>query len=70
MKSKSIVSWSEDKTSITIATTMIFDMNGESRELKSTEIWKLGDAGKSLTIEATNPTPDGEMKTTAVYDKK
>lgn len=70
MKSKSTVTWSQDKSSITIATTMNFDMNGETREMKSTEVWKLGDAGKSLTIEATNPTPDGEMKTTAVYDKK
>jgi len=70
MKSKSVVTWSQDKLSITIATTMNFDMNGESREMKSTEIWTLGDAGKSLTVNTTNPTPDGEMKTTAVYDKK
>jgi hypothetical protein len=70
MKSKSTVIWSTDKQSITIATSMTFDMNGESREMKSTEIWKLTDGGKTLTVEATNPTPDGEMKSTAVYDKK
>jgi hypothetical protein len=70
MKSKSTVAWSEDKTSITISTTMVFDMNGESREIKSTEIWKLSDAGKTLTIDSTMPAPDGEMKTSAVYDKK
>jgi hypothetical protein len=49
---------------------MVFDMNGESREIKSTEIWKLSDAGKTLTIDSTMPAPDGEMKTSAVYDKK
>jgi hypothetical protein len=70
MKSKSTVAWSEDKTSITISTTMVFDMNGETREMKSTENWKLSDAGKTLTIESTRPRPDGDMKTTAVYDKK
>jgi len=70
MKSKSTVAWSEDKTSITITTTMVFDMNGESREIKSTETWKLSDAGNTLTIDSTRPGRDGEMKTTAVYDKK
>jgi hypothetical protein len=49
---------------------MVFDMNGESREIKSTETWKLSDAGKTLTIDSTRPGREGEMKTTAVYDKK
>jgi len=70
MKTKSTVAWSEDKTSITISSTMVFDMNGESREMKSAETWKLSDGGKTLTIESTRTRPDGDMKTTAVYDKK
>jgi hypothetical protein len=70
MKTKSTVAWSEDKSSITISSTMVFDMNGESREMKSAETWKLSDGGKTLTIESTRTRPDGDMKTTAVYDKK
>jgi hypothetical protein len=69
-KRKSVVTWSADKKSITISTTMVFDMGGESREMKSSEIWKLGEDGKSLIIETSFTTPDGDMKTTLFYDKK
>jgi hypothetical protein len=44
-------------------------MNGENNEMKSSEIWKL-EGDRILKIEATNSTPDGEMKTSLVYDKK
>jgi hypothetical protein len=69
MKTKSTVIWSADKKSITIASVTIFNMNGDNMQMKSTEIWKL-DGDKTLKIEATNDTPDGEMKTSLVYDKK
>jgi hypothetical protein len=46
------------------------NMQGESREIKTVESWKLTDGGKTLSIESTNATPNGEMKTTRVYDKK
>jgi hypothetical protein len=70
-KSKSTVTWSADKTSITIATTMTFNMNGESREMKSSQTWKLSDGGKLLLIDNVRPNRDGvEMKTTVAYDKK
>jgi hypothetical protein len=68
---KSTVTWSADKSSLIISSTMTFDMNGETREMKSTETWKLSDGGKLLSIESVRPSPDGgEMKTTAAYDKK
>jgi hypothetical protein len=70
MKTKSTVTWSADKKSITIASSTLFEMNGESMEMKSSEIWKSGDGGKTLIVEATNATPDGEFNTTLVYDKK
>jgi len=38
--------------------------------MKSSEVWKLSEGGKVLLIESTRPGPDGEMKTTAAYDKK
>jgi len=68
MKTKSTVTWASDKKSFTIASTTFFNMNGETMEMKSSEIWKL--EGDKLAIEATNSMPDGEMKTSLVYDKK
>ena len=70
MKVKSTVTWSADKKSFTLASTMIFEREGESMEMKSSEIWKQGETEKTLKIEATSPTPNGEMKTTLIYDKK
>lgn len=68
---KSTVTWSADKKSMTIASTMTFERDGESREMKSSETWKLADGGKGLTIENVRNGRDGaEVKTTAAYDKK
>jgi hypothetical protein len=84
MKRKSTLTWSADKKSITIASTMVFDMGGESREIKESETWKLSDDGKTLFIESSMPggfggpgAPEGGqpgggegMKRTMAYDKK
>ena len=68
---KSTVKWSDDKASITIASTMTFDMNGETRTMNSSETWKLTEGGKVLLLDNVMPGFDGgEMKTTAAYDKK
>ena len=69
MKMKSTVTWAADKKSFTIASTTVFNMNGESMEMKSTEFWKL-EGDKTLKMESTNTTPNGEMKRTLAYDKK
>jgi hypothetical protein len=67
---KSTVSWSADKKSLTITSKMVFDMNGESTEIKTVEVWKLSDGGKSLTIDSTSSSTRGEQKVTLVYDKQ
>lgn len=68
---KSTLTWSPDKSSLVIASTMTFDINGETREMKSTDTWKLSEGGKVLLIESVRANRDGgEMKTTAAYDKK
>jgi hypothetical protein len=68
---KSTVTWSADKSVMTISSTMTMDMNGESREIKSSEIWKLTEAGKILMIESNRKNQEGaDVKTTAAYDKK
>jgi hypothetical protein len=68
---KSTVTWSADKTVMTIASTMTMERNGESREIKSSETWKLTDAGKMLMIESSRKNQEGaDVTTTAAYDKK
>jgi hypothetical protein len=68
---KTTATWSADKTSLKLAHTMTFDMNGETRTMNSTDEWKLSDGGKVLMITSTRTGRDGnEMKTTAAYDKK
>ena len=45
-------------------------MNGESRTMKTTEVWSLTDA-KTLSVVSTRQGLDGgEVKTLNVYDKK
>lgn len=68
-KTKSTVKWSADGKSITIASSTIFNMNGDNMEMKASETWML-EGDKTLKIETTNSMPDGEMKTSLVYDKK
>jgi len=68
--SKSVATWSADGKSLTIVTTRTFERDGQSREMKTTEIWKLSDA-KTLSIESTMPSREGgSNKITRVYDKK
>jgi hypothetical protein len=66
MVRKSVISWSADKTAMTVTTTMNFDGN----EFKTSETWKLSADGKVITIDQVMPMPDGEVKLTLIYDKK
>jgi|SRR5664280_2558027 len=67
--SKSVATWSPDGKSLTIETSRTFEMNGESRTMKSTEVYKLTDE-KTLTVSSTRQGPNGEVKANMVYDKK
>ena len=66
--SKSVATWSADGKSLTIETSRTMDVNGESVITKSTEAWTLTDA-KTLTVASARQGPDGEVKTSMVYDK-
>jgi hypothetical protein len=66
---KSIVTWSADGKALGYAHTSNFEMNGETREFKSSESWKLTD-DKTLSVEVTMNFQGEERKTTNVYDKK
>ena len=68
-ESKSVATWAADGKTLTIVTTRSFERDGQTTEMKTTEIWSLPSA-TSLSIASTSSTPNGERKTTAVYDKK
>lgn len=68
-ESKSTATWAADGKSLTIVTTRTFERDGQSMEMKSTEVWSLP-SPTSLSIVTTMSTPNGERKTTAAYDKK
>jgi len=67
---KSNAVWSADKKVLTVTSSMVFEMNGEQNEIKSVEKYKLGDAGKSLSIESKSSSSMGERIYTLAYDKK
>jgi hypothetical protein len=68
---KSVLTWSADKKAFTINSTMSFERDGETREVKTTEKWSLSDDGKILFVESTRQSRDGESRTiTLAYDKK
>jgi hypothetical protein len=68
-ESKSTATWSADGKSLTIVTTRTFERDGQSMEMKTSEVWSLT-SPSVLSIVRTMNTPNGERKTTMVYDKK
>jgi hypothetical protein len=70
--SKSIAKWSADNKSLNIATNTSFQtQDGETREMKSDQVWTLTDGGKTLTVVTTGTGRGGTPNTRkAVYDKK
>ncbi|MEO6914767.1 MAG: hypothetical protein ABI151_03180 [Chitinophagaceae bacterium] len=69
-KKTSTGSWSSDGQSMTINSTILFDFNGNSMEVKGVEVWKLLDDGKTLSIATTTTSQRGTVENTFVYDKK
>ena len=67
---KSIAQWSADGKSLSFSHVMNFERDGQTTEFKSTETWKINDSDKTLVMESVFNSPNGEMKTTNIYDKK
>jgi Tol biopolymer transport system component len=67
--SKSVATWSADGKTLTIVTSRTFDMNGETRTMKSSEAYTLTDAN-TLNVKSTSQRQDGEVVSILVYDKK
>ena len=68
-KKKSIAKWAADGQALDFTSTILFERDGQTTEIKGTENWKLSDGGKTLTIESTSASPRGSFKAKAVYAK-
>ena len=68
-ESKSVATWSADGKSLTIVTTRSFERDGQTTQMKTSEVWSLTNPS-TLSITTTRTTPNGERKSTMVYDKK
>ncbi len=69
-ESKSVATWSADGKALTIVTTRSFERDGQTVQMKSTEVWTLT-GPSTLSIVNTSTSREGqERKRTMVYDKK
>lgn len=68
-KKSSVASWSANGEEMTINSTIVFERDGQSFEIKVTEVWKLLDGGKTLSIDYTSVSQRGTNNQTFVYDK-
>ena len=68
-ESKSVATWSADSKSLSIVTTRSVERDGQTTQMKTTEVWALTDPS-TLTITSTRTTPNGERKSAMVYNKK
>ena len=69
-KKKSTAAWSSNGEEMTINSTINFERDGNTFEVKITEVWKLLDGGKTLSIDYTSVSQRGTNNQTLVYDKK
>ncbi|MEI6950027.1 hypothetical protein V9K67_22770 [Paraflavisolibacter sp. H34] len=67
-KKKSTAKWSPDGQVLTVNSTILFDRNGETMEIKVTETWKLAEGGL-LSVESTSTSSWGTNTMKLVYDK-
>lgn len=67
---KSKAAWSNDMRTLTVSSLMIFEMNGESNEITTVEVYNLADAGETLSIDSQSATSMGERKSRLVYQKQ
>ena len=68
-KKKSTAKWSDDGQSLTVNSTIVFEREGQSFEVKVVEVWKLAEAGKVLSLESTSTSQMGTNTTNLVFDK-
>jgi len=68
-REKSAARWSDDGQTMIVNSVRSFDPNGETADFKVTEVWKLINGGKSISIQVNSSSISGEHTMKLVYDK-
>jgi hypothetical protein len=69
-RERSVARWSEDGRSILVESVRCFDKNGETADFKLTEIWKLIDNEKCISVEVNLNSIEGKQTMILVYDRQ
>ena len=69
-RDRSTARWSHDGQTMTVNSVRSFDTNGETADFKVTEVWKLINDGKSISVQVNSSSTSGENTMTLVYDKQ
>lgn len=69
-REKSTASWSDDGQTMTINSVKPFDVNAENADFKVTEVWKLINDGRSVSVQVNSSSEAGENIMMLVYDKQ
>ncbi len=69
-KKKATLKWAGDGQTFVVNGVILLEMNGQSFELTTVENWSISADGKTLTLQTTVTTPQGEFSSKGVYDKQ
>jgi len=68
-KRKASAKWSDDGQTFTITYNLMLDFNGQTTEIKGTEVWVLADGGKTLVSQNNSSSSFGDIQAKGVYEK-
>lgn len=66
---KATAQWSDDQKELTINTTLLMNWDGQDVEMKIKEVLSLEKDGTVLKSVSTRNSPEGDIETTAYYNK-
>lgn len=69
-KKKSVLKWAADEQSFTVTYSIAFERDGQTFDIKGSDVWSLSDGGKTLSSVITSSSPQGEMVMKGIYEKK
>ena len=68
-KRKASAKWSDDGQTLIITFNIMLDFNGQTTEIKGTEVWVLTDSGKTLVSQNNSSSSFGDIAAKGVYEK-
>jgi hypothetical protein len=69
-REKSAAKWSDDGQTMTVNSVRSFDAKGKTADFKVTEVWKLINEGKSISVQVNARSTSRENTMKLVYDKQ